>query len=368
MSNPLPAPDERTGLTVLAREHRPLRSCCVLAIGVRRDRARTPQRAAIRGSTARCAGRERRHHCSSDRLPPTAADDVVDGKGAVLLPGLVDLHTHLREPGREDAETVQTGSAAAALGGYTAVFAMASTEPCADTAGVVEQVWRLGRQTGLVDVQPIGAVTAGRAGTQLAELGAMADSPARVRDVQRRWGLRVRLRAHAPCVGVRARVRRDHRAARRGSPADCWRADERGRRLRPIGPRWVARRGRGGDRRPGRAARRACRISAACLPRIHGRVGGVVALGQGQGLGGQRRGHTAPSVVDRRAGGELRPGVQGQPPIAHRRRRRGAPRRTGRWHRRLRRHRPRAALHRGQGDRVGRGICPACSDSRRRSR
>ena len=112
---------------------------------------------------------------------PTAADDVVDGQGAVLLPGLVDLHTHLREPGREDAETVQTGSAAAALGGYTAVFAMASTEPCADTAGVVEQVWRLGRQTGLVDVQPIGAVTVGRAGTQLAELGAMADSPARVR-------------------------------------------------------------------------------------------------------------------------------------------------------------------------------------------
>src|SRR5689334_961231 len=112
---------------------------------------------------------------------PTAADDVVDGQGAVLLPGLVDLHTHLREPGREDAETVATGSAAAALGGYTAVFAMPNTEPCADTAGVVEQVWRLGRQTGLVDVQPIGAVTAGRAGAQLAELGAMADSSARVR-------------------------------------------------------------------------------------------------------------------------------------------------------------------------------------------
>jgi dihydroorotase len=111
----------------------------------------------------------------------STADDVVDGKGAVLLPGLVDLHTHLREPGREDAETVQTGSAAAALGGYTAVFAMPNTEPCADTAGVVEQVWRLGRQSGLVDVQPIGAVTAGRAGIQLAELGAMADSPARVR-------------------------------------------------------------------------------------------------------------------------------------------------------------------------------------------
>ncbi|MEP6597861.1 MAG: dihydroorotase [Actinomycetota bacterium] len=110
-----------------------------------------------------------------------SGDEVVNGCGAVLLPGLVDLHTHLREPGREDAETVQSGAAAAALGGYTAVFAMPNTDPAADTAGVVEQVWRLGTQTGLVDVQPIGAVTVGRAGERLAELGAMADSAARVR-------------------------------------------------------------------------------------------------------------------------------------------------------------------------------------------
>ncbi len=111
----------------------------------------------------------------------TDADDVIDGAGLVLLPGLVDLHVHLREPGREDAETVETGSAAAALGGFTAVFAMPNTDPVADTAGVVEQVWRLGREAGLVDVQPIGAVTVDRAGTQLAELGAMADSAAHVR-------------------------------------------------------------------------------------------------------------------------------------------------------------------------------------------
>jgi dihydroorotase len=108
-------------------------------------------------------------------------DEVFDGSGCVLLPGLVDMHTHLREPGREDAETVASGSAAAALGGYTAVFAMPNTDPAADTAGVVEQVWRLGRECGLVDVVPIGAVTVGRGGTQLAELGAMADSAARVR-------------------------------------------------------------------------------------------------------------------------------------------------------------------------------------------
>lgn len=106
---------------------------------------------------------------------------VVDGTGLVALPGLVDLHTHLREPGREDAETVESGSRAAALGGYTAVCAMANTSPVADTAGVVEQVWRLGREAGLVDVQPIGAVTVGLAGERLAELGAMADSAAQVR-------------------------------------------------------------------------------------------------------------------------------------------------------------------------------------------
>jgi dihydroorotase len=115
-----------------------------------------------------------------NRLSATGVH-VVDADGLVALPGLVDLHTHLREPGREDAETVETGSRAAALGGYTAVCAMANTSPVADTAGVVEQVWRLGREAGLVDVQPIGAVTVGLAGEQLAELGAMADSAARVR-------------------------------------------------------------------------------------------------------------------------------------------------------------------------------------------
>ncbi|HEX5995603.1 MAG TPA: dihydroorotase [Jiangellales bacterium] len=105
----------------------------------------------------------------------------IDADGLVALPGLVDLHTHLREPGREDAETVETGSQSAALGGFTAVHAMANTDPVADTAGVVEQVWRLGREAGYVDVRPVGAVTVGLRGERLAELGAMADSPAGVR-------------------------------------------------------------------------------------------------------------------------------------------------------------------------------------------
>ncbi|MFF9981462.1 dihydroorotase [Streptomyces erythrochromogenes] len=105
---------------------------------------------------------------------------VIEAQGQVLLPGLVDLHTHLREPGREDSETVLTGTRAAASGGYTAVFAMANTFPVADTAGVVEQVWRLGKESGYCDVQPIGAVTVGLEGKQLSELGAMHESAARV--------------------------------------------------------------------------------------------------------------------------------------------------------------------------------------------
>jgi dihydroorotase len=107
--------------------------------------------------------------------------EEVDAKNCVVIPGLVDLHTHLREPGKEDAETVLSGSQAAAKGGYVAVSAMANTSPVADTAGVVEQVFRLGREAGLVDVFPIGAVTKGLAGEELADIGAMADSQARVR-------------------------------------------------------------------------------------------------------------------------------------------------------------------------------------------
>jgi dihydroorotase len=106
---------------------------------------------------------------------------VIDAKDSRVLPGLVDLHTHLREPGREDAETVLTGSRAGAKGGFTALSAMANTSPVADTAGVVEQVYRLGQEAGYLDVFPIGAVTKDLMGESLSEIGAMADSIARVR-------------------------------------------------------------------------------------------------------------------------------------------------------------------------------------------
>ncbi|MCU1583607.1 MAG: pyrC [Microbacteriaceae bacterium] len=109
------------------------------------------------------------------------ADRVIDASGLIALPGLVDLHTHLREPGSEQSETVLSGSRAAAIGGFTAVFAMANTSPVADTAGVVEQVMSLGDAAGYVTVRPIGAVTVGLEGKQLSEIGAMAHSRAKVR-------------------------------------------------------------------------------------------------------------------------------------------------------------------------------------------
>lgn len=110
-----------------------------------------------------------------------AGASVIDAAGLIALPGLVDLHTHLREPGSEQSETVLTGSRAAASGGFTAVHAMANTSPVADTAGVVEQVQALGGDAGYVTVRPVGAVTIGLGGTQLAEIGAMARSRAQVR-------------------------------------------------------------------------------------------------------------------------------------------------------------------------------------------
>ncbi|MDC4233331.1 dihydroorotase [Actinomyces sp. B33] len=106
---------------------------------------------------------------------------IIDAEGLIALPGLVDMHTHLREPGQEDAETVYTGTRAAAVGGYTAVHAMANTTPVADTASVVDQVLRLGEEAGWVEVRPVGAVTQGLDGAHLSSMGAMANSRSRVR-------------------------------------------------------------------------------------------------------------------------------------------------------------------------------------------
>ena len=114
-------------------------------------------------------------------LDADANVEILDGTDRILLPGFVDLHTHLREPGREDTETIDSGSAAAARGGYTAVFAMANTDPVADSAVVTDHVWRRGQEVGLVDVHPVGAVTVGLQGRQLAEMGSMASGIGQVK-------------------------------------------------------------------------------------------------------------------------------------------------------------------------------------------
>ncbi len=113
--------------------------------------------------------------------PSLSGGDSKDCGGLTAIPGLVDLHTHLREPGYEDAETILSGSQAAAAGGYTAVSAMPNTDPIADTAGVVEQIFRLGASHAICDVFPIGATTVGSRGEQLAELRAMNASAAKTR-------------------------------------------------------------------------------------------------------------------------------------------------------------------------------------------
>jgi dihydroorotase len=110
-----------------------------------------------------------------------AGVERIDADGLVALPGLVDLHSHLRQPGREDAETIASGTAAAARGGFTAVLAMANTDPVTDTAEAAEHVAQLGRRDGRALVVPIGAVSKGLAGAELAELGLMARSAAAVR-------------------------------------------------------------------------------------------------------------------------------------------------------------------------------------------
>ncbi|PRQ11994.1 dihydroorotase [Corynebacterium sp. 13CS0277] len=116
-----------------------------------------------------------------DAPADTDADVVIEGSGQVLLPGLVDMHVHLREPGREDTETIATGSAAAAKGGFTAVFTMANTNPVMDQPVIAESVWMKGQEIGLCDVHPVGSITKGLDGKELTEFGMMARSGAKVR-------------------------------------------------------------------------------------------------------------------------------------------------------------------------------------------
>ncbi|WP_412100849.1 dihydroorotase [Corynebacterium aurimucosum] len=118
---------------------------------------------------------------AAEIAPEGTADRTIEGGGNVLLPGLVDMHVHLREPGREDTETIETGSRAAAKGGFTAVFTMANTSPVTDQPIIAESVWAKGQARGLCDVHPVGSITKGLEGKTLTEFGMMARSDAKVR-------------------------------------------------------------------------------------------------------------------------------------------------------------------------------------------
>ena len=163
----------------------------------------------------------------------------VDAAGLVALPGLVDLHTHLREPGKEDAETVASGTRAAARGGYTAVFAMPNLTPATDTAEAAQYVAELGRRDGHCEVVPIGAVTKGRDGVELAELGLMAEHGVRVFSddgacVHDSLIMRRALTYLKPYDGVVAQHAQDPRLA--GPSACCHESEVSGRLGLPAWP------------------------------------------------------------------------------------------------------------------------------------
>ena len=316
-----------------------------------------PRRPALRRGRARRRpgprrGR-RRDRAGPCRIGVGGVGETLDADGLVLLPGLVDLHTHLREPGGEESETVATGSAAAALGGYTAVFAMPNTDPVADSAVVVEHVRRLGEEVGLVDVHPVGAVTVGLAGERMAELGTMAASRARVRVfsddgrcVHDPVVMRRALEYASSLDAVIAQHAEDHRltagaqahegvvAAQLGLagwPAtaeetivarDCALAREAGARLH------------------------VCHVSSAHT---------IAVLRAAKAAGVRVTAEVTPHhlLLTDAALRRLRPRAQGQPAAAHRRRHRGDAGGAGRGRDRRRGHRPRPARHAVQGHRVG---------------
>ena len=242
--------------------------------------------------------------------------EVIGCDGLIVAPGLVDLHTHLREPGFEHKETVETGTRAAAVGGYTAISSMANTEPVTDHAGVVAEIREKAMAAGLADVFPVGAITKG-AGGRVARRD-RGHGRGRGAGVQRRRQLRAH-RAHAaqrPHLreGVPARGR--HRRPLRGRLVGDGRAHARRAQLvlaRVGGP---ARRGRGDDRRPGHRDGPHDRRAAASVSSVQRTVGRPGARRQGRGRAGHRGGHPAPPGLHRRRPVDLRHELQGEPAAA----------------------------------------------------
>ncbi len=288
---------------------------------------------------------------------PASGATVVDAAGLIALPGLVDLHTHLREPASSRARTVLTGSRAAAAGGFTAVHAMANTSPVAETAGVVEQVWSLGAHHGYVTVRPVGAVTMGLKGERLSEIGAMAGSRARVRVFSDDGKCVSDALPHASCARIRHDLRRRRRAARAGAAAHRGGPDERGSAVGRTRPRRVARGRRGGDSSPATCcspstSAHGC-TSATCRRRARSMSS---AWAKGRGIAVTAEVTPQPPAAHGGAGPRLRLALQGQPPRCGARRmsrRCGPPSPTARFD--IVANRPRAASAGVEGVRLGRG-------------
>ena len=244
---------------------------------------------------------------------------TVDADGLIALPGLVDIHTHLREPGREDAETVDSGSAPPPAGGFTAVFAMANTQPVTDTAENAEHVLALGTAANNCQVIPIGAITKELAGRELAELGLMHRSRARVsmfsddgHCVMDASLMRRAFEWVKPFDGVLAQHAQDATLA--GPEACCHEGEISGRLglpgWPPVAESVIIARDVALAEPPGPAC--------TCVTSRRRRAWTCCA-GPRSGASGDRRGHPPSPVPDHPGGRGIRHHLQGQSPAAHRR-------------------------------------------------
>ena len=282
----------------------------------------------------------------AESIDPPRGAVVLDAGGCLVGPGLVDLHTHLRQPGREEAETIETGARAAALGGYTAVVAMPNTEPAIDSAGVASEVLALGAGCA-AEVAVAGAITVGpgRPRARPARRAGRAGRDA----LHRRRCRRAGRRAHAARPRLRQGPRRHAGPALRGRLPGRRRRHARGVLVEPARHPGHARRRRGGHGRPRHHAGPADRRAGPLPPPLDRRLGGPRAPGQGGGAPGDGRGGTAPHAPHRCRRGRVRPRLQGEPAAAHRRRRARRRGRPVRRHHRCRGDRPRPPRPRGEG-------------------
>ena len=258
----------------------------------------------------------RRSHRERRRRPgqPRTVTTVVDAVGCIVSPGFVDLHVHLREPGKEEAETIETGSRAAALGGFTAIVAMPNTDPTQDCVEVVDFVRRQGVRAGLCEVLPAAAITVGRHGDQVGSVRRARCG--RRADLHRRRQRRAGPAADAAGVRVLARPRHHARPALRGRPPDRGRGDARGIVLQPIRPARLALDRRGADGPPRHRARPADGCAGPLPTPVDRGQRRPGASSQGRRTPGHRGGGASPLQPDRRTPRRIRRDVQGQPAVA----------------------------------------------------